>query len=213
MKNEEIVSLLVSKEDNELRTALIQDIRVKFVKIARSKGIPSEDINDVVNDGVEKLLKKVSTFHGKGPFNHWAIVLMGNQCLDYHRRSGVKKRIFDTTIAEDSSLKDESFCEKLDGFPDKTPDPSIVAENRQRLNTLLSVIDEVISQTANLRKQEERDGEIARLGLKELLEPKEILEVLTSKYPGMSLNAIRIVLHEFRCALFKAVEKDERQRF
>ena len=198
-QDSEIVSLLLSNEDDIARSTLIQNIRVKFEKIARYKGVPRDDIEDVVSDGIEKLFKKLPQFHGRGSFNGWASVMFGNHCIDYFRHAAITNRIFDSG----SSTLDENggVLERFDLFPGDIPDAHECAASQQQLERVLSVMDRVIAETAALRRHGDRDAEIARLGLKGLLEPKEIMCALVDRFPGLSLNAIRIVLHTFRTAL------------
>ncbi len=52
-----------------------------------------------------------------------------------------------------------------DSFPGDTPNPQEWAADRQRLDTVLSAIDKIISEAAYFRRNPDRDTEIARLGL------------------------------------------------
>ncbi len=50
--NSEIISILLSQDDELTRSALIQKIQLKFERIAHYKGIHVDDIDDVVNGGL-----------------------------------------------------------------------------------------------------------------------------------------------------------------
>jgi len=207
----EFVSILLSQDNESARSALIQEIRIKFEKIARYKSVHANDIDDVVNSGLEKLVFKLPVFNGKGPLNNWAAVLFGNHCTDYFRQRARHSQIFSHASAHPSGVVDGREFD-FDSFPGSALDPEKCAVDRERLDAVLVVIDTVISETASLRRNPGRDAEIARLGLKELLEPLEILEKLTSEFPKLSLNAIRIVLHEFRVCLRLVTEDNSNGR-
>ncbi len=195
----EIISLLLSKEDEPARSTLIQDIRIKFEKIARYKGVQRDDVDDVVSDGIEKLLKNLNKFHGRGSFNGWATVSFGNHCIDYFRHLAIGRRLFQSVPPVTDKNEDNPVG--FDLFTGDSPDACENAANQQQLDRVLSAMDSVISETSVLRKHGQRDAEIAELGLRHLLEPKEILHELADRFPGLTLNAIRIVLHVFRSAL------------
>jgi len=195
----EVVSILLSQDSNPARSTLIQEIRIKFEKIARYKGVDTSDIDDVVNGGLEKLITKLPNFHGRGPFNNWATVLFGNHCIDYFRRRAIHLKVIGC-VSPEHRMGDGSGCD-FDSYSGFSPDPQKCAADQKRLAIVISAIDKVISETASLRRNPDRDAEIARLGLKELFEPREILEKLAKEFPNLSLNAIRIVLHEFRVSL------------
>jgi len=203
----EIINLILSNDDTGRRSIVIQDIRVKFQRIARYKRIPENDIEDVVSDGIEKLLKKLPKFHGRAPFNHWVTVLFGNHCIDYFRRCSREKRIFEnSTFSDCNSDTNTSY---FDFLAADISSPDDVAHDQRRLDLIVAILDKVIERTSSLRRNTDRDALIANLGLKELLEPIEIHSKLLDQYPGLSMNAIRIVLHEFRAALRKELKDDD----
>ncbi len=206
----EVVSILLSQDSDPARSPLIQEIRIKFEKIARYKGVHVDDIDDVVNSGLEKLITKLPNFHGKGPLNNWATVLFGNHCIDYFRRRTIYMKVNGYPLPVNRMGEDDERDFDFDVFPGSAPDPQTCAADQERLAVVIAAIDKVISETAELRRNPGRDAEIARLGLKELCEPREILEKLATEFPKLSLNAIRIVLHEFRACL--RVETEEAPR-
>ena len=202
----EIVTVLCSTEDSAARTLLIQEIRVKFEKIARYKGVHKDDVDDVVNDGIEKLFIKLPNFHGRGSFNGWVCVMFGNHCTDYFRRKRFEEELF---VSGSITVGDhDKQISLIDVLPDVATQANDGSESRQQLDRVLTVIDRVIKDTADVRRHGERDAEIARLGLKELFEPKEILVTVADRFPGLSLNAIRMVLHAFRAALREEVDDE-----
>jgi RNA polymerase sigma factor (sigma-70 family) len=202
----EAAKVLLSDSSDALRAALLTAIHHKFVTIAHWKRIPEQDIDDVVNDGIEKLLGTLRQFRGEGPFDHWATVLFSNVCVDYFRRQA-RRKILESLRIGNADFRGESDPPSVDTFADIAPDPPAGADSRRMLRRVMSILDNVIEETANRRKQKERDTEIARLGLQALLEPREIAERLAERFPNLTVNAIRIVLHEFRASLRDAVEK------
>lgn len=206
--NHEILKILLASGSSPEKSTLLQELRVKFQKIARYKGIHLDDIDDVVNEGLEKVLAKLEKFHHKGTFNAWVTVLFGNHCIDYHRHQAVQRRIFEE-IGRNPSAPDASASE--DDFPGHSPDPAVQAEDQQRLDLISNLLGQLIADTAAVRRSAERDAEIAKLGFLELLEPREIMQALIGRFPGLTLNAVRIVLFEFRQELRgKVAELDEK---
>ncbi len=207
LSDDEIISILLSQDNEAARSALVQEIRIKFEKIARYKGVDIDDIDDVVHDGLEKLITKLPSFHGRGPLNNWATVLFGNHCTDYFRRRATQSRVVSHVPSRHRADGEDSRDFDCDIYPGSAPDPLKCAVDRERLDIVISAIDKVILETACLRRNPSRDVEIARLGLSALLEPREILEKLVCNYPTLSLNAVRIVLHEFRVCLRAEIEE------
>ena len=206
--DDEIVKILQSVESEPMRSVLIQEIRVKFEKIARFKKIPVNDIDDVVSDGIEKLLRKLDKFDGRGSFNGWAGVLFNNHCIDYFRKIAITGPIVPWSVDVDTTSEGETVS-FFDTYLTDIPDAEKSAADKERLDNLLLVVDKVITETAMLRRHPRRDEEIARLALLNLKEPSEILEDLAQRFDGLTINAVRIIIHVFRKALKEELEKRE----
>jgi RNA polymerase sigma factor (sigma-70 family) len=190
----EIVSILCRGDQDEEHAALLNNIRLRFVKIARWKQIPSQDIDDVVNDGIVRLLSKCSRYRGDSPFEQWAAVLFINLCLDYLR--GARRRdAIEFLNGMGSETEEPTSVNSVAVRHHEPPvDPSPDPEGQLLVAELKRIVREVIVR----RKLGERNAQIVRLGLCSQLTPREILEELYQRFPELNPNTIRIVLSRFR---------------
>ena len=140
----EVISILLSQDNEAVRSALIQEIRIKFKKIARYKGVDINDIDDVVNSGLEKLVTKLPNYSGRGPLNNWATVLFGNHCTDYFRRIAINKKVFSHNTSNTHLVDNDAV--DFETFPGNSPDPQNFAIDQERLNIVVEAIDKIISE-------------------------------------------------------------------
>ena len=201
----EAAKILSCLEDSEIKNQLIEKLRLRFYKQGRWRRIPEQDLDDVVNDGLERVLCKIDQFRGDGEFHHWVTVLFSHICVDYFRRRKVRSCITSFNYSKvEGNIETDS--EILEAVPSKSDDPSKLTDDRRSLQQVMLILDRVITEVASRHRKMERDVEIAHLAFREFLEPSEILQTLVGKYPNLTANAVRIVIYQFRVALRKAIE-------
>jgi len=175
---EQIIALMT--QPGPQRERIFQAIRVRFTQIARYRNIPKADVDDIVNSGLEKVLVNIEKFHGRGTFSAWTGVVFSNLCMDYHRR----RDFVDTDVDLD--------------LPDGAPGLDESLAQRSLVEAVQRAVEQVIQQRGKRKRNAERNEKIARLAMQELMEPKEIFDILQPDYPSLTLNAVRLVLFEYR---------------
>ncbi|WP_396600801.1 RNA polymerase sigma factor [Algibacter sp. R77976] len=118
MKDEELVSRIVSNNDTELFGILYD----RFSKVVYNKCysfVNNEDeAKDLTQDVFLKIFVKLSTFQGKSKFSTWVYSFTYNYCVNYVSRNPIKK--YETRFLESHMI--ENYSEDAIFFNENSTD-------------------------------------------------------------------------------------------
>lgn len=134
--DEELVRIVVGG-DVDCFEELIIRYQPRVFGIARKYFRNESDAEDVVQTIFTKTFKKLSSYKGTAPFEHWFMRLSINACYDALRR---KRNRPDQTIS-DMLFDDESWQDRLGNIPDAS-DRVGLEEARELVYTVLGQISD-----------------------------------------------------------------------
>lgn len=112
--------------DSETYERLYERVRLRLLRILG----PCEDLEDVLQASMERLVKAWKNYRGEGSAEAFADGVALNVARLYLRRRTLTKRIFDI------------FTEPVER-PSRAPGPWEEAESRERMQRLLDILDKV----------------------------------------------------------------------
>ena len=134
--DEELVRIVVGG-DVDCFEELIIRYQPRVFGMARKYFRNESDAEDVVQTIFTKTFKKLSSYKGTAPFEHWFMRLSINACYDALRR---KRNRPDQTIS-DMLFDDESWQDRLSNIPDAS-DRVGLEEARELVYTVLGQISD-----------------------------------------------------------------------
>ena len=134
--DEELVRIVVGG-DVDCFEELIIRYQPRVFGMARKYFRNESDAEDVVQTIFTKTFKKLSSYKGTAPFEHWFMRLSVNTCYDALRR---KRNRPDQTIS-DMLFDDESWQDRLGNIPDAS-DRVGLEEARELVYTVLGQISD-----------------------------------------------------------------------
>ena len=134
--DEELVRIVVDG-DVDCFEELIIRYQPRVFGMARKYFRNESDAEDVVQTIFTKTFKKLSSYKGTSPFEHWFMRLSTNTCYDALRRNRNRP---DQTIS-DMLFDDESWQDRLSNIPDAS-DRVGLEEARELVYTVLGQISD-----------------------------------------------------------------------
>ena len=134
--DEELVRIVVGG-DVDCFEELIIRYQPRVFGMARKYFRNESDAEDVVQTIFTKTFKKLSSYKGTSPFEHWFMRLSSNACYDALRRKGNRP---EQTIS-DMLFDDESWQDRLGNIPDAS-DRVGLEEARDLVYTVLGQISD-----------------------------------------------------------------------
>jgi len=183
LPNDAVLVKAVQEGDVASFEPLVQRYQPRVFATARRYARRVDEVEDIVQEVFIKAFRKISTFRGDSPFEHWLMRLAVRTCYDFLRKHQRNK---ETTFSE-FTVDEEHWLDGLASRPAGTPENAAAAR---------AVVEKLFSQLSPS----------ARLVLTLFaIEEKSIKEI--SELTGWSVSLVKVRAFRARAEMRKCLKR------